>query len=118
MAATSTGIEPTIIEAWLTLVRPTPTFCTTTQTPTPKTPQSRIAGVNAARRWARAGKARRAAASPNRTTVSQPGCSQPSDTLDRAMLEPHSTPAAVRALMAGIAGIVGIVGMVVRFMPL
>ncbi len=111
MAATRTGIEPTIIEAWLTLVICTPTFWTTTQTPTPKAPQSRIAGVKAARRWARAGKASSAAARPNRTTVSQPGCSQSSDSLDRAMLEPQSSPAAVRAVSAG-----GFERVVVRFM--
>ena len=99
--ATSTGIEPTIIEAWLTLVSPTPTFWITTQMPTPSAPQTRISVVKAARRWRRAGTASNRAARPKRTTVSQPGASHSSESLDRGMLEPHSTPAEARARMAG-----------------
>ena len=71
-------------------------------TPTPKHPSSRMAGVEGRPQVARGpGRPGEAAASPNRTTVSHPGCSQSSDSLDRAMLEPQSSPAAVRAGTGG-----------------
>ncbi len=102
MIATRTGIEALSSEPWLTEVRATPAFCTTSTTPKPAAPQPRIDGVNAARSRRRAGNASSSAATRNRTAASQPGPSQSKATLVIGTVVPHSTPAVVRASRAKI----------------
>ena len=86
----------------MTLVRAMPAFCTMTEPPYPSAPAASTAGVNAPRSVfrRRATASRIAAASPNRTTVSQPGGSQARASLDRGTVVPHSSPAAARAATA------------------
>ena len=48
MIATSTGVAPTSRAAWLTLVRPIPAFCSSTEPPYPAAPQTATAGVRLA----------------------------------------------------------------------
>jgi hypothetical protein len=102
MIATSTGVAPTSIAAWLTLVRAMPAFCTMTDPPYPTAPQASTAGVQARRSLARTPHASRmAAARPKRAKVSQAGASHSSASLDAGTVVPHSRPAAVRAAKAG-----------------
>jgi hypothetical protein len=102
IAATSTGTAPISRDAWVTLVRAMPAFCTMTEPPYPSAPATSTAGVNAPWRppRRRATASRTAAASPNRATVSQPGDSQARATLDSGTVVPHSSPAAARAATA------------------
>ena len=90
MIATSTGVAPTSIAAWLTLVRATPAFCTMTDPPYPTAPQASTAGVQARRSLARTPHASRmAAARPKRAKVSQAGASHSSASLDAGTVVPH-----------------------------
>jgi hypothetical protein len=102
MTATSTGTAPISRAAWVTLVRPMPAFCTSTDPPYPTAPETRTFASKsrcpAARR--RATGSSTAAARPNRRTVSQPGASHSRASLDSGTVVPHSSPAAVRAATA------------------
>ena len=120
ITATSTGTAPMSSAAWVTLVRATPAFCSTTDAPYPAAPDTSTSGV-AARRVAGTGRAaparvlrpawararfrrtrtsRIAAARPNRATVSQPAGSQARASLDSGTVVPHSIPATARAATA------------------
>jgi hypothetical protein len=98
--ATSTGAAPISNAAWLTLVRPMPMFCNTTDPPYPAAPEASTGQLQAARSRRRATTSKITAASAKRTKVSQPGGSQPSATLDSGTVVPHSSPAVISALMA------------------
>jgi len=100
MIATSTGVAPTSSAAWLTLVRPIPAFCSSTEPPYPAAPQTATAGVNAARSLARPATSSTAAARANRAKVSQAAGSHSSATFDSGTVVPHSSPAATRAATA------------------
>jgi hypothetical protein len=100
MTATSTGTAPISSAAGVTLFRAMPAFCTMTDPPYPSAPETRILGVNAARRPGRPTASRTAAASPKRMTVSQPGASHCRATLDSGTVVPHSSPAVTRAATA------------------
>ena len=100
MTATSTGTAPMSRAAWVTLVRLMPAFCTMTDPPYPIAPEtsSLASRMRCPRRLATGSMI--AAASPNRTTVSQPGASHSRASLDRGTVVPHSSPAATRAATA------------------
>ncbi|MGD0603804.1 MAG: hypothetical protein ABSA53_09425 [Streptosporangiaceae bacterium] len=114
MIATSTGTAPMSRAAWVTLVRVMPAFCTTTEPPYPIAPEASTRSLNAARsppglrpvtapgppglRPATA--SRIAAARPKRATVSQPGPSHCSASLDSGTVVPQSSPAAASAATA------------------
>ena len=111
MTATSTGTAPISSAAWVTLVSSTPAFCRITEPPYPAAPETSTSAVPAGRsgrsaaprvraafRWVITSST--AAARPNRATVSQPGGSQASASLDRGTVEPHSVPATASATTA------------------
>jgi hypothetical protein len=98
--AITTGAAPTSSAAWLTLVRPMPAFCRTTDPPYPIAPEASTAGEHAARSVARAATRRMAAARPNRAKASQPGDSHAKDSFDSGTVVPQRSPAAVSAATA------------------
>jgi hypothetical protein len=99
--ATITGTAPISSAAWVTLVRPMPAFCTTTDPPYPNAPDASTRGVQASRIPRRqATGSRTAAARPNLANVSQPAGSHSRASLDSGTVVPHRSPAAVSAATA------------------
>jgi hypothetical protein len=68
--------------------------------PYPSAPETSSFGENTARTCRRAATSRIAAATPKRTTVSQPGGSHCRATFDSGTVVPHSSPAVVSATRA------------------
>src|SRR5580693_8276947 len=101
MIATMMGAVPISSAAWLTLVRVIPAFCSRTVPPYPTAPEASSAGLNAARTRGPSTASRMTAATPKRTTVSQPGGSHCRASLDIGTVVPHSSPATVSAARAG-----------------
>ncbi len=101
ITATSTGPAPISSAAWVTLVRASPSFCTSTEPPRPTAPQARTGQRSAARSAARSTiTSSTAAARANLIATSQAGGSQPSAALDSGTLVPQATPAAASAATA------------------
>ncbi len=97
MIATRTGVAPISRAACVTLVRCTPKFWSRTEPPYPAAPEITTAGLQAPRSRDLLTSMSTAAASPNRTKVSQAGASQPSASFDSGTVVPHRTPAVTRA---------------------